>query len=354
MSIYNIQTAKQEYLNQFYQTLLSLLGSSGSGAGDIATPRLTLIGETLVKVDELMYQSEGIQFNLANSDNSNVIQLYVNSLMDEAAKHILQIAPRHILIPTQAEPAPVFTAGSAIGFIFLPEDYLRLISFKIAGWLQDAVMPITTLDPLYILQKYRASRGGIAKPVIAISSAIKTNVPVAQVDHVEVVGSSGSAHLSGPGALTRTLTFNTSEIQTATDFVTAWAADYAAKGITLTRSNATLIFTAAAAGTAFDHPTVLTVEGDLTGEITFVQANVPAKQALRTLEYYSDPSKQHTLEKFTYVPLVGAEHVQQNLHDALTWLCASKVLQIWGESGGNGAYAEKAMQQVELSFKNLL
>lgn len=354
MTIYNIQTAKQEYLNQFYQTLLSILGSSGSGVGDIATPRLTLIGKTLVKIDELMPQAEGVQFNLANSDNSNVIQLYINSLLDESAVHILQIAPPHMLNPSLSAPAPVFTAGSEVGYVWLPDDYLRLIGFKIVGWLQEISTPITTRDPLYVLQKYRATRGGPAKPVAAINSAIKTNVAVAQVDKITLVGTSGHMHISGPGGLTRTATFNASLSQTALNYVTAWATDYAAKGITLTRNSAELIFTAATAGTAFDHPTIVTLEGDLSGEITYVTANVPAKEAKRILEYYSDPTKNHTLEKFTYIPIIGAEHIQANLHDAVAWLCASKVLQIWGESGAGGSYSEKALQQVELCFKNLL
>lgn len=351
MAIYNIQTAKQEYLTQFYQTLLSLLGSSGSGAGDIATPRLTLIGETLVKIDELMAQAEGVQFNLANSDNSNVVQLYVNALMDESAKHVLQLAPIHKLIPVAASEAPVFVAGSEVGFVYLPDDYLRLKSFKITGWLQEVAIPITTHDPKYSLQKYRATRGGAAKPVIAISSTIKTNTPVAQSDQVELTGTSGEAHISGPGMLTRTATFSASLTQSAINFVMAWADDYAAKGITLTSDSAKLIFTATSAGTAFDHPTILTTSGDLSGEITFLQANIPAKEGKRTLEYYSDPTKNHVLEKFLYIPLVGAEHVQSNLHDAITWMCASKVLQVWGDSGG--AYAEKAMAQIQLCFKNL-
>lgn len=354
MTIYNIQTAKQEYLNQFYQTLLSILGSSGSGVGDIATPRLTLIGKTLVKIDELMPQAEGIQFNLANSDNSNVIQLYINSLLDESANHILQIAPIHILNPAFATPAPVFIVGSEVGYIWLPDDYMRLVSFKIAGWLQEVNAPITARDPKYVLQKYRATRGGPAKPVVVINSAIKTNVAVAQIDKITLAGASGVAHISGPGSLTKTATFNATLAQTAIDFVAAYAADYAAKDIALTRSNADLIFTAAVAGTPFDHPTILTIEGDLTGAITYTQTNVPEKEVKRTLEYYSDPTKNHTLEKFSYIQLVGAEHIQSNLHDALTWLCASKVLQIWGESGGGGSYSEKALQQVELCFKNLM
>jgi hypothetical protein len=160
--------------------------------------------------------------------------------------------------------------------------------------------------------------------------------------------------VSGPGGLSKTIDFNTSEIQTATDFVTLHAAAYTAKGITLSRVNNKVTFTAAVAGTPFDHPIVLTVSGDLTGEVLLVTPNTPAKEAKKVLEYYSDPTMVHTLEKFMYIANVGAEHIQSDLHDALTWLCASKILQVWGQFSGNASYAEKAMQQVELSFQNLL
>jgi len=357
MSIYDIGVAKQEYLNQFYQTLLSILNTNGGsgGAGDISAPRLTLIGLVKVKLDEIMAQSEGIQFSLDNVENSNTIDLYINALLDESAKHILQTAPRHVIKPTDGRAAaPVFVAQSTVGYIYLPDDYLRFLSFKIASWLQEVNELKTTEDSSYKLQKYSFTRGGIAKPEVFINSKTKTNVAVAQVDSVTFIGSSGEAQVSGPGALSKAIDFNTSEIQTATDFMTLYAADYTAKGITLSRVNNKITFTAAVAGVPFDHPIVLTVSGDLTGEVLLVTANVPVKEAKKVLEYYSDPTLTHTLEKFMYIANVGAEHIQSDLYDALSWLCASKVLQIWGQFSGNASYAEKAAQQVQLSFQNLL
>ena len=354
MAIYDINTSKQDYLTQFYQTLLLLLNSSGTGAGDISTPRLSLIAMTKVKIDELMAQSEGVEFNLDNADNANIIDLYINALLDESAKHILQTAPIHAIIPTDGGTiAPQFTPGSEDGYIWLPDDYLRLVSFKIAGWKRDASNPITTRDPLYALQG-TVLKGGKAKPVIVLNSRIKTNAPQAQIDSVKVVGSSGTAQISGPGGLSKELVFNTSEIQTASDFVTANSAAYTGKGITLSRTNNTLYFTANVAGVPFDHPIIITTDGDLTGEVSRDQANIPAREGKKILEYYSDPTKVHTLEKFLYIANVGAEYIQADLHDALTWLCASKLLQIWGQFSGNESYSAKAMSQVELCYQNLL
>lgn len=354
MSISDINTTKQSYLDQFYQIMLGVLNSSGTGISDISSPRLSLISLTKVKIDELMAQSEGVEFNLAGSDNSNVLDLYINALLDESAKHVLQTAPKHVIIPTEGSSVvPQFTAGEENGYIWLPSDYLRLVSFKIAGWKRDAVEPILTTDPKYSLQS-TVLKGGISKPVVVLNSKIKTNVAVAQVDSLTVIGSSGTANVSGPGGLIKLMTFNTSETQTATDFVTLHAAAYLAKGIVLTRNTSKLIFTANVAGVSFIHPTIATVTGDLTGSVVKEVANLPTKEGKKILEYYSDPTKAHTLDKFLYIANVGADYIQTDLYDALTWLCASKVLQVWGQSGGDASLSTLAMKQVELSYQNLL
>jgi len=89
----------------------------------------------------------------------------------------------------------------------------------------------------------------------------------AQVDTVTLTGSSGTANVTEAGGLTKLATWNTSLTQTATDFVTAHAAAYAAVGITLTSSTVDLIFTGAVAGVSFDHPVITNVTPDLAGTV---------------------------------------------------------------------------------------
>jgi hypothetical protein len=357
MAIYDIDTSKQEYLEQFYQTLLLISSSSsgggGTSVGDVPVPRLRLIAMTKLKIDELMAQSEGLQFNLVSADNANVLDLYINGILDESGKHVLQTAPKEVLIPTVGvNSSPVFVVGSEDGFIYLPDDYLRYIAFRISGWKTDGQL-ITSQDPRYALQG-TVLKGGSSKPIVVITSRIKTNVPVAQVDTILLVGLAGTAQISGPGGLSKGIGFNVSLSQTAADFVSAHASAYLNKGIVLTRDGAKLIFTAAVAGTAFDHPFILTLTEDLSGDVSSEVANLPTKEGKKVLEYYSDPSKAHTIDRFLYIANVGAEHVQENLYDAVTWMAASKLLQIWGQVAGNSSYAEKAMSQIELSYKNLM
>ena len=378
MSTADVSTAKTAYLNQFYQTLLSMISSAGSGggvssSGDVSVPRLTLIGLTRVKVDEAMFQNEGIQFNLAGSDNSNVIDLYINSILDESAKHIKQTAPLHILNAADGgllTCVPVPDANGLTGYVILPDDYLRFVCFKMPDWLQEVDEPILTTDPKYKLQKYTAIRGGIAKPVVALSSKIRTNTPVKQVDSITFAGTSGACIVSGPGGLDKTATYATSPTITANNFQTSFVADYLAEGIVITNPSAgKIVFTADVAGIPFDHPMIMTTVADLTADVVNVTANVPSRESKRTLEYYSILSDgvpavvgpppvaahpNHTIDRFLYIANEGAEYMQSNLYDALTWMAASKLLQIWGEFSGNQAYADRAMKQVELSYQNLL
>lgn len=63
-------------------------------------------------------------------------------------------------------------------------------------------------------------------------------------DRITLSGASGTANITA-GGVTRLATYNASLTQTATDFVAAHAAAYAAVGITLTSAATVLIFTAA-------------------------------------------------------------------------------------------------------------
>lgn len=106
---------------------------------------------------------------------------------------------------------------------------------------------------------------------------VATNV-VAQArrDTVTLTGTSGRAAIVCNG-VSRTAVWNASLIQTATDFVTANAADYLAAGVVLTRSSQVLIFTAAVAGTNFTAATTISnILPDLSGSVATIQVNVAA------------------------------------------------------------------------------
>jgi len=104
---------------------------------------------------------------------------------------------------------------------------------------------------------------------------VEIGAGVAQVDTITLTGSEGTANVTEAGGLTKLATWNTSLTQTATDFVTAHAAAYAAVGITLTSSTVDLIFTAIVEGTPFIHPVITNVTPDLAGTVVNTTPNTP-------------------------------------------------------------------------------
>lgn len=60
--------------------------------------------------------------------------------------------------------------GEGPGYIELPEDFLRLVSFQMSDWSKPVTSPITEDDPRYALQssRYGGLRGNPQKPVVAI------------------------------------------------------------------------------------------------------------------------------------------------------------------------------------------
>lgn len=63
-----------------------------------------------------------------------------------------------------------YTSGEWTGYIHLPLNFLKLVYFKMTEWFRPVTEAITVTDPKYILQQNEHTRGGLAKPIIAIRS----------------------------------------------------------------------------------------------------------------------------------------------------------------------------------------
>ena len=109
-------------------------------------------------------------------------------------------------------------------------------------------------------------------------------VQVKQKETLTLTGGEGTATITGAGGLSKVVTYNTSLTQTATDFVTAFAAAYLAVGITLTSSTVDLIFEATAAGAPFAVPVITPAEtSTLAGTVAHTTANVTAVKQKETI-----------------------------------------------------------------------
>lgn len=98
-----------------------------------------------------------------------------------------------------------------------------------------------------------------------LTESTSNSVPL--VKTVTLTGTSGSAVITGPGQLVKPVTFSTDLTTTAAAFVTANAAAYATKGITVTSNAAVITFTATSVNVLFDTPVITNVVTNLAGTI---------------------------------------------------------------------------------------
>ena len=155
---------------QFEAALLELFEGleSGIGTGGTILPaRLSIINYVKAKLDELIPEGEGITFNLATEPNiSNPLDLLINAHLDECTKDVILSAPLTVLFPT-GMPSGSGTPfdDSKTGYVVLPDNFLRLSSFKMADWKKDLSEAISTQNPKYKKQQFKFLRGSVSFPV---------------------------------------------------------------------------------------------------------------------------------------------------------------------------------------------
>lgn len=165
-----------------------LSGFDSGGTTTILAARLTLINYVKSKIDEIIPEGEGVVFHTESSPNiSDPYNLLINSILDEAAKRTLMSAPIHVIEPTDASSqVPVQEGTDKIGYIPLPDNFLRLIALKMTDWEREVNIAITTYDPLYKLQRNKYVRGGIAKPVAAYNWKMISAAPERVIEYYSV------------------------------------------------------------------------------------------------------------------------------------------------------------------------
>ena len=156
----------------YQSALIALLESldTGTGGSTILPTRLTLINMVKIKLDELVPEGEGVVYDLETEPNvSDPLNLYINGLLDEAAKNVLQTAPKHLLPVTKSLKTATQIGTGNTGYIQCDSNYLRLYAIKLTEWEREVNDPITTDDPRYKMQGNQYVRGGISKPIVVIT-----------------------------------------------------------------------------------------------------------------------------------------------------------------------------------------
>lgn len=103
----------------------------------------------------------------------------IESKVEDGARMVLLRAPLSLLsggdMSSLDSNGIVWSSGSAgigSGYIPLPDDFLRLLSFKMSDWTHAVVECISEFDPRYALQhsRYDGIKGNPQCPVVALVS----------------------------------------------------------------------------------------------------------------------------------------------------------------------------------------
>lgn len=105
------------------------------------------------------------------------VEEIIESKIEQAVREVLMTSAHHLL----GEGSPIFADGDiqiswdsqegyGSGSIILPDDFLRLVVFRMTDWSMPVFNAITIDNPLYSVQKSRFSgvRGNPQKPICAV------------------------------------------------------------------------------------------------------------------------------------------------------------------------------------------
>lgn len=94
----------------------------------------------------------------------------IESKVVEAVRRVESVAPINMLESGHNLIDSLFWNGDGSGFVVLPDDFMRLMAFKMSDWERVVTDAITVDDPMYAKQssRYKGIRGNKQKPVCAI------------------------------------------------------------------------------------------------------------------------------------------------------------------------------------------
>ncbi|MDE5812515.1 MAG: hypothetical protein K2H61_09470 [Muribaculaceae bacterium] len=128
-----------------------------------------LVREIKIAIDE---NKESDQLILDEDIETLSMDELAETKIEEAARRVLTAAPLHQLDGGEWIEEAVYWRDKGAGWLKLPDDFMRLLIFKMSDWERPVYEPITAADPQYQLQssRYRGLRGSPQKPVVAIVS----------------------------------------------------------------------------------------------------------------------------------------------------------------------------------------
>lgn len=123
--------------------------------------------EVRIAIDQNMTSEQ-----LIATDDIETLSLeeIIRSKIVEAVRRVETAAPVHFLEEGHDFGDAVYWADLESGWVLLPDDFMRLIAFRMSDWERTVYAAISVGDPLYAKQssRYKGIRGNVQKPVCAI------------------------------------------------------------------------------------------------------------------------------------------------------------------------------------------
>lgn len=129
--------------------------------------RSELINKVKTRMDEVCVSGDII--SPVGIENTNPYNSIIDELLDESALEVLLKAPFHRLHITRgAIDAVQNSSDTTIGTIQIPDDFVRLVSFKMKEWKQPVTSFAVQGGEIARKQSNEHIRGGIAKPIAVL------------------------------------------------------------------------------------------------------------------------------------------------------------------------------------------
>lgn len=108
------------------------------------------------------------------------IHTYIDNVLEESKIEVLRSLPLQLL-KSAVKSDMLYEPGNGINVdvygicrFDVPADFIRLASIQAKGWERSVIVSIGTENPIYTLQQNKYTRGGSAKPVVAICPVNET------------------------------------------------------------------------------------------------------------------------------------------------------------------------------------
>lgn len=128
--------------------------------------------EVIMQDVRIALDENKISDQLINDEDIDTLSLneIIHSKIVEAVRRVENSAPLQFLEERHHFGDAVFWADKGSGWVLLPDDFMRLIAFRMSDWERTCYSAISVNDPLYELQssRHKGIRGNKQKPICAI------------------------------------------------------------------------------------------------------------------------------------------------------------------------------------------